>query len=67
MMIIDMTAQLSPLVVGLLAILVTAATGLAMSAWRLANESALSPSRPVRHLAAVTPPTPVQRAIAKAA
>jgi hypothetical protein len=67
MMIIDMTAQLSPLVVGLLAVLVVAAAGLAMSAWRLANESALSPSRPVRRLAAVTPPIPVKRAIAKAA
>ena len=67
MMIIDMTAQLSPLVIGLLAILVIAATGLAMSAWRLANESVRLTRRPVRHLAALTPPTPVKRAIAKAA
>jgi hypothetical protein len=67
MMIIDLTAQLSPFVIGLLALLVVAATGLAMSTWRLANETAHSPRRPVRHLAAVTPPTPVKRAIAKAA
>ncbi len=67
MMIIDLTAQLSPFVVGLLTLLVIAAAGLGMSAWRLANQTALTPRRPARRLAVVTPPTPVKRAIASAA